>query len=69
MENNGGDGGSVSVIEGGKKQWKHGDKETTVAVFTLAMEGNKNVQVHVCGVGGHVVDECKRNVTMTCSVP
>ena len=29
----------------------------------------KKVQVHVCGVGGHVVDECKRNVTMTCSVP
>lgn len=29
----------------------------------------KKVQVRVRGVGGHVVDECKRNVTMTCSVP
>lgn len=29
----------------------------------------KKVQVHVRGVGGQVVDECKRNVTMTCSVP
>ena len=29
----------------------------------------KKVPVHVRGVGGHVVEECKRNVTMTCSVP
>ena len=69
LEKYGGDGGSIGVIEGGRNSRNMAIKKRQWRYLCWQWRVTKKVQVHVCGVGGHVVDECKRNVTMTCSVP
>lgn len=69
LEKCGGDGGCIGIIEGGRNSRNMAIKKRRWRYLRWQWRVTKKVQVHVRGVGGHVVDECKRNVTMTCSVP
>ena len=69
LEKYGGDGASIGVIEGGRNSRNMAIKKRRWWYLRWQWRVTKKVQVHDCGVSGHVVDECKRNVTMTCSVP
>ena len=69
LEKYGGDSGSIGVIEGGRNSRHMAIKKRRWRYLRWQWRVTKKVQVHVRGVGGQVVDECKRNVTMTCSVP
>lgn len=68
LEKYGGDGGSIGVNEGGRNSRNMAITKRRWRYLRWQWRVTKKVQVHVRGVGGHVVEECKRNVTMTVSV-